>query len=191
MGAVTERDPLELRVLAALRKGVESATTVSSRLAVDREDVAAILDRGVLDGLVSRLDLAGTPVYSLTSAGHDVVGDAPSGPVAVADPQPLSDPEVAVPTVTSAENSHVDRGADPLRPPEADAAAPVQPRERPAAGKIAWRHALYAVAYVVLGLGFLVFLHAWVGIVAVVGGLVLGAFALRPLLQATDAPGQD
>jgi hypothetical protein len=25
----------------------------------------------------------------------------------------------------------------------------------------------------------------------VVGGLVLGAFALRPLLQATDAPGQD
>jgi hypothetical protein len=165
MGAVTERDPLELRVLAALRKGVESATTVSSRLAVDREDVAAILDRGVLDGLVSRLDLAGTPVYSLTSAGHDVVGDAPSGPVAVADPQPLSDPEVAVPTVTSAENSHVDRGADPLRPPEAD--------------------------YVVLGLGFLVFLHAWVGIVAVVGGLVLGAFALRPLLQATDAPGQD
>jgi hypothetical protein len=188
---VTDRDPLELRVLAALRRGVESATTVSSRTGVEREDVAAILERGVLDGLVNRLDLAGTPVYSLTPQGVDVVGEAPAATVAPADPPPASDSEVAMPsvtmpTVTYAESSHLDRGEVPPRLPE-----PSQPRERAAPRTVVWRHVVYAVAYLVLGVAFLVVFHSWVGLFAVFAGLVLGGVALRPLLRSGNAPPHD
>ena len=78
-------------------------------------------------------------------------------------------PSVTMPTVTYAESSHLDRGEVPPRLPE-----PSQPRERAAPRTVVWRHVVYAVAYLVLGVAFLVVFHSWVGLFAVFAGLVLG-----------------
>lgn len=71
-----DRNPFVLQVLGALTSGVESANTVAARVGVPPQEVAALLEQGVGDGLVSRLDLAGTPVYQLTPKGLEVVGVA-------------------------------------------------------------------------------------------------------------------
>jgi hypothetical protein len=253
-GAVTDRDPLELSVLGALVSGFESPSTVATRLGVARDDVAPLLERCLLDGLVSRLDLAGTPVYSLTARGLEAIGSAPGaspsaadsvGPLArsplVARPLGAGDgeaggrvagaapdvvapdgatPDVVAPDVVAPDAEVGDAPADgagaaevaagdvaardrapagladheagvppPARP--ADVAVPGQlaaiaePTE-PAPNPVKWRHVVYAVAYVVLGLFFLLFLHTVVGLLAVVAGLVLGGVALRPLLRSDD-----
>lgn len=204
--AVTDRDPLELRVLGTLRTGVESPSTVSSRLGVAREDVATALERAVVDGLATRLDLAGTPVYALTTAGLGLVGeDVPATPVdlaGVSDSRPDAEvwtTEVPTADATPGPEVHATAEVGPVRevPEVPTVAAPPQRqevrrgRERSSSGRVAWRHVVYAAAYVVLGLAFLVLLHAWVGLLAVVGGLVLGVFALRPLLRGAEAPGHD
>jgi hypothetical protein len=48
--------------------------------------------------------------------------------------------------------------------------------------KVQWRHVIYAAAYVLLGL-FLLLFQPVVGLVALVVGLVLGGFTLRPLFR--------
>jgi hypothetical protein len=53
----------------------------------------------------------------------------------------------------------------------------------PAVRKVTWRHVGYAAAYVLLGL-FLTLLQPVFGMVVVVAGLVLGAYALRPLWRS-------
>ncbi len=46
------------------------------------------------------------------------------------------------------------------------------------------RHVVYAVGYVVLGIVLLVFAPV-VGVLSILAGLVLGAFALRPLFASS------
>ena len=61
----------------------------------------------------------------------------------------------------------------------------------PALAKVTWRHVVYAAAYVLLGLFFLVALHSVFGLAVMVGGLGLAAFALRPLWRSGSAPTPD
>jgi hypothetical protein len=71
-----DRDPFVLRVLGALTSGVESATSVAERIGANSQDVSTLLEQGAREGLVTRLDLAGTPIYQLTPKGLEVVGVA-------------------------------------------------------------------------------------------------------------------
>jgi hypothetical protein len=170
---MTDRDPLELPVLGALTSGVESPSTVAARIGATREDVAVVLDREVVEGLVTRLDLAGTPVYSLTPKGREVVGVVAEAP----DPRD--------------EHGHIDDGPETsyvvARHEEPQDVPEDHVLRGPGPKQVKWRHVVYAVAYVVLGLFFLVFLHTVVGLFAVVAGVVIGGVALRPLLRTADA----
>jgi hypothetical protein len=175
-GEVTDRDPLELRVLGALTSGVESPSTVATKVGATREDVAERLERGLLEGLVTRLDLAGTPVYSLTPKGREVVGAGPSVQEVVKE-HPQVDALAPTPMVVS----EPEAAGEP-----AEGAADENVVHERTQSDVTWRHVVYALAYVVLGLFFLVFLHTWIGLLAVVAGLVIGFVALRPLLRADD-----
>jgi hypothetical protein len=53
----------------------------------------------------------------------------------------------------------------------------------PALQQVTWRHVWYAALYVAVGLFFLLFLSAVVGLLAIAAGLVVAGFALRPLLR--------
>jgi hypothetical protein len=57
----------------------------------------------------------------------------------------------------------------------------------PALKKVVWRHVVYAVAYVLVGL-FLMILSKVIGIVVVLAGIALGAYTLRPLWRSGTAP---
>jgi hypothetical protein len=189
---VTHRDPLELRVLGALTSGVESAGTLSQLLALPRDEVAILLERGVAEGLVTRMDLAGTPAYSLTAEGLELVGGAPGAEA----PEPGHDDLGATTPVPTAPFQAVDDvapvAAVPQPPAPADAVphpsapADAMPEEAdPARPKVRWRHVGYAAAYVVVGL-FVMLLQPVVGLLSIVAGLVLGGFTLRPLLRSSS-----
>jgi hypothetical protein len=54
----------------------------------------------------------------------------------------------------------------------------------PAQPTVRWRHVVYAVGYVLLGL-LMIAIQPIVGGLAVVAGLVLGGYSLRPLFAAS------
>src|SRR3954452_5291316 len=122
----------------------------------------------------SPLPPKGMHAVGLAESSPDA-GAAAGGPVGPsAEPAPelleLSEPPAAVPTERPGE----------LAPASHDS---VETRvvTVPDARKVTWRHVLYAVVYVVLGLVFLLVLHSVIGLLVVAAGLALGAFALRPL----------
>jgi Domain of unknown function (DUF1707) len=253
-GGVIDRDPFVLRVLSALTSGVESANTVAARVGVSSQEVAALLEHGVVEGLVSRLDLAGTPVYQLTPKGLEVVGVAQGVESAVDDRghvdlgaaarmvmeqyQAAKDvaaedtvrDQAAWPAddatrdrVSAALNDAFARGAltkeqldertnraltattmgevraagegvielPAALPTGVDAAptgtagwTPPTLQVNPAVKQVTWRHVGYAALYVVVGLFFLLFLTPLVGLLTIAAGLLLGGFALRPILRS-------
>jgi hypothetical protein len=74
MTRVYRSDPLEIRVLAALASGASTAADVAARVGRPESVVTSILAQGVAEQAVTRLDLAGTPSYSLTPKGLQAVG---------------------------------------------------------------------------------------------------------------------
>jgi hypothetical protein len=248
-----DRNPFVVRVLGALTSGVESASTVADRLGVPREQTSTLLEQGVVDGLVTRLDLAGTPVYQLTPKGLEVVGVAQGVESAVDErghvdlgaaarmvmEQYQAAKDVAAEDavreqsawpaddatrdrVSAALNDAFARGAltkeqldertnraltattmgevrgagegvidlpptlpTGLRGPQPITTGWTSPtlQVNPALQQVTWRHVWYAALYVAVGLFFLLFLSAVVGLLAIAAGLVVAGFALRPLLR--------
>jgi hypothetical protein len=74
MARFSRSDPLEVRVLAALAPGAATAAEVAGRVGHAQAEVDQILGRAVAEQLVTRLDLAGSPSYSLTPQGLEAVG---------------------------------------------------------------------------------------------------------------------
>jgi Domain of unknown function (DUF1707) len=66
-------DPLEIRVLAALASEAGGAAGVAARVGEPEGVVGPILERGVAEQAVTRLDLGGTTSYSLTPKGLEAV----------------------------------------------------------------------------------------------------------------------
>jgi hypothetical protein len=144
------------------------------------------------------MDLAGTPAYSLTAEGLELVGGAPGAEapepghedLGAATPVPTTPvPTAPVPTApvpTAPSPAVVDDVAPAAAVPDLAApvgAVPVEAdRARP---KVRWRHVGYAAAYVVVGL-FVMLLQPVVGLLSIVAGLVLGGFTLRPLLRSSS-----
>jgi hypothetical protein len=74
MARVYRSDPLEMKVLAALAAGASTAADVAARVGHDPSVVQQVLEQGVAEQAVARLDLAGHPSYSLTPKGLETVG---------------------------------------------------------------------------------------------------------------------
>jgi hypothetical protein len=179
MVAVIHDDPLALSVLAALSSGWESAGTVALRTGEPAEVVGPLLERAVEDGLATRLDLAGTPVYQLTPQGLDVVGVAPRVDEVVDQDRHVDVRTEAAPTVLEADPAPV--SAEPSAVPGLPALA-----VDPPPGQVKRRYVVYAVGYVLIGLFLVLFVSPVVGLLSVVGGLALGGYALRPMFRTTN-----
>jgi hypothetical protein len=54
----------------------------------------------------------------------------------------------------------------------------------PALAKVRWRHVAYAATYLLVGVLILVLVHSVVGVAAILAGLGLGAWTLRPLFAS-------
>jgi hypothetical protein len=181
MEHVSRSDPLEIDVLTALMSGVASAADVALRTGQSETVVTPILERCVAEQAVTRIDLRRTQAYSLTPKGMHAVALSQGVPEAV--DHTTAPEQVARP---------VGEGAmePPHEPPAASSPSPVDAsdyRGKADRGhqKVIWRHVVYAVAYVLVGL-FLMLLQPVIGLLAVLAGIVLGAFALRPLWRSRD-----
>lgn len=181
MEHASRSDPLEIDVLTALMSGVASAADVALRTGQSETVVSPILERCVAEQAVTRIDLRRTRAYSLTPKGMHAVALAQGLPAVV--------DHTAVPEQPA---RPVDEGVlEP--PPEPPAvidpslveAPDHQAQAVPASQKVTWRHVVYAVAYVLVGL-FLMLLQPVIGLLAVLAGLVLGAYALRPLWRSRE-----
>lgn len=179
-------------MLAALMSGAATAVDVAMRTGEPMSLVAPVLDRAVADQTVTRIAIAGPPAYSLTPKGLHAIGVREGSPEAVADAGQV-DLEAAPRPVVEEQDVTAARGAVPgqAAPPADDATTrdrvPEPGDVKPAAREVTWRHVVYAVAYVLLGLLFLLLLHSVFGLLVVVGGLALGAFALRPYWRSGSA----
>jgi hypothetical protein len=182
--------PLEIRVLETLTSGPLTVAEVALRTGEPETVVGPVLDQRVLDQVVTRIKLAAAPAYSLTPMGLHAIalhqrahGGVDHG---------AGVPEVA----TSSALGEYAADATPEQPaplpsgvPSDLSAIPTGPRLQRAgadsvAARVRWRYVLYAVAYVLLGMLILVFLHSVVGVLAILVGLVLGGWTLRPLLAS-------
>ena len=166
-------DPAELRVLSVLTSGASTATGVAGELGEPESVVAPILEQAVADDVAVRLDLPGLPTYALTPQGLALLGVTPPQPSAApeAPSAPPTAPSAPTPTAPSAPTTDT---------PGSGYGATLAPADQPRP-KVVRRHLVYAVGYVVVGLFLALFLAPAVGILAIVGGLVLAGFALRPL----------
>lgn len=184
MDELSRSDPVEIRVLSALTAGAATALDIAMRVGEPPAVVAPILDRAVAEQTVIRIGSSTSPAYSLTPLGMRAVGLGRVAPDAVADPGPVDLVTATTPVPSEQDDAarevapH-DPGPEPGGHPEVGA----QPDR-----EVTWRHVAYAVAYVLLGLMFLLLLHSAFGLVVVVVGLVLGAFALRPLWRSGSTP---
>jgi hypothetical protein len=183
---VPPSDPLEIRVLAALMSGAATGVDVAMRTGEPVTLVAPVLEQAVAEQTVTRIAISRTPAYSLTPKGLHAIG-VHQGVPAADDPGHV-DPE-AVPRLVVVDQDAAPAAVDDDAvggegaPPAGDTTrdrVPEPGEVKPPAREVTWRHVVYAVAYVLLGLLFLVLLHSVFGLVVVVAGLVLGAFALRP-----------
>jgi hypothetical protein len=164
--------PLEIRVLATLTSGPLSVAEVAMRLGEPDIVVSPLLEQGVLDQTVTRIKLTQAPAYSLTPKGLHALGSG-GAPEAYA-PMPMEQEPAGVAEVSAPE---------PVKPVEL---APLAVQRSSAAGTVVWRHVVYAFFYIVLGLVILIALHsAAIGVVAILAGLALGAWTLRPLLTSS------
>jgi hypothetical protein len=180
-----------------------SAVEVALRTGESETAVTEVLEQSVVDQSVTRIKLTHAPAYSLTPKGmyaiavHQGAQGAPgvvteSSPVDVAPVDLVAAPSMpeehdvvrddsasAVPDVPQA----LPTGIDPVL----SGLAASRVASTPATGRVRWRHVAYAAAYVLLGLLILVFLHSVVGVLAILAGLGLGAWALRPLLAGSTS----
>lgn len=152
-------DPVELRALAALTSGPLSAAEVAARIGEPELVVQQALEQSLAEQAVTKIALAKAPAYSLTPKGLHAVGVDSAG--------------------------HVDLGAAARdRVTTAPADTSVHHVEvNPAVRRVTWRHVVYAVLYVVIGLAVTMF-QPVIGVLAILAGLGLGAWALRPLFSA-------
>lgn len=189
--------PLEIRVLETLTSGPLTVAEVALRTGEPQTVVGPVLDQRVLDQAVTRIKLAAAPAYSLTPMGLHAIAlhqgahggvDLGAGIPEVATPSVLGEyaaeatPEQPA-SLPSGVPSDVPSDVPPVPP------GPPGPRLQRAGadsvvGRVRWRYVLYAVAYVVLGVLILVFLHSVVGVLAILVGLALGGWTLRPLLAS-------
>jgi hypothetical protein len=200
--------PLEIRALETLSSGPLSAVEVALRTGESETAVTEVLEQSVVEQSVTRIKLTHAPAYSLTPKGmyaiavHQGAQGAPgvvteSSPVDIAPVDTAPVDPVAAPSVP--EEYDVVRDVSAAAVPDVPQALPtgVDPvlsglaasrvASTPAPGKVRWRHVAYAAAYVLLGLLILVFLHSVVGVLAILAGLGLGAWALRPLLAGNTS----
>jgi hypothetical protein len=198
--------PLEIRALETLSSGPLSAVEVALRTGESEPAVTEVLEQSVVEQSVTRIKLSHAAAYSLTPKGlyaiavHQGAQEAPgveSSP-AVASPVDIAPVDAApvdleaAPSVTG--EYDVVRDAPEVAVPEVPQTLPtgIDPvfsglaasriASAPAPGRVRWRHVAYAAAYVLLGLFILLFLHSVVGVLAILAGLGLGAWTLRPLL---------
>jgi hypothetical protein len=150
--------------------------------------VDPVLEQAVAEQTVTRIAIARTPAYSLTPKGLHAIGLHQSeaaadgaGRVEVGSaPQPVIEAYDGVPDVTATREAVPEQAHLPADDATTRDGAPEPGEVKPAPREVTWRHVVYAVAYVLLGLLFLLLLHSAFGLVVVVAGLALGAFALRP-----------
>ena len=184
---VPPSDPLEIRVLAALMSGAATGVDVAMRTGEPVTLVAPVLEQAVAEQTVTRIAISRTPAYSLTPKGLHAIGlhqgvPAAEGPGHVdpeAVPRLVVEDQDAAPAAVD-DDAVREEGALPADDITTLDGVPEPGEVKPAAREVTWRHVVYAVAYVLLGLLFLMLLHSIFGLVVVVAGLVLGAFALRP-----------
>jgi hypothetical protein len=184
-GPVTPRstsrpqESFEQRVLAALAMGASAPEEIAAGLTESPERVRQALDWAVSAEVASRVDLPGGATYALTAKGREILGVMPEAMAAPAAPAaPIAPDDVA--------------GGDPTAPPpppsiDADLVSAIAPSGQvpvsTAPRKVQWRHVAYAAAYVLIGL-FLLTLQPVVGGLAILAGLALGGWSLRPFLAA-------
>ena len=180
-------DPVELRVLSALTSGASTVLGVAAEVGEPESVVAPILEASVAEQTAVRLDLPGLPTYAVTPKGLALLGvsqDAPGAPVdALHDQVPATLDNAVVPDALTEEQ------LPPVAPTgmgpgtaSGETSVSTDPVPSP---RVRWRHVAYAVGYVLIGLVLLP-IQPIVGGLAVVAGLVLAGYALRPLL-ATSA----
>lgn len=204
MAAVRRSDPLELQVLAALTGGASTAAGVASEVGEPQSVVSPILEQSVADLTAVRLDLPGLPTYSLTPKGLALLGGAqeapgatdpdgarpagpasmPAGPASMPAEQPEPTGDVHV---EDAPREPASAGLPPVVPtglgPASVSGRPGDPPGSPPR-KVRWRHVVYAAGYVLVGLVLLA-VQPIIGALAVVAGLALGGYALRPLFATS------
>jgi hypothetical protein len=201
MATVHGSDPVELRVLSALTAGASTVGGVAAAVGEPESVVEPILEWSVAEQRAVRLDLPGLPTYALTPKGialldfsqetqGGAVDTARVADLAGAAPSPVEQPEAA--TAVVAEEPHVAADeADVELPPVAPtglgpgtASGGTSVSTDPAQPTVRWRHVVYAAGYVILGL-LMIAIQPIVGGLAVVAGLVLGGYTLRPLFAAS------
>jgi hypothetical protein len=173
------QESFEQRVLAALAMGASAPEEIAAGLTESPERVRQALDWAVSAEVASRVDLPGGATYALTAKGREILGVMPEAVTAPAAPAaPIAPDDVA--------------GGDPTAPPpppsiDADLVSAIAPSGQvpvsAAPRKVQWRHVAYAAAYVLIGL-FLLTLQPVVGGLAILAGLALGGWSLRPFLAA-------
>ncbi len=200
MATVRGSDPVELRVLSALTSGASTAVGVAAQVGEPESVVEPILEWSVAEQRAMRLELPGLPTYALTPQGlalldfsqdaQGAVDDAPRDPVSAAPVDaaapvgeqlpPVAPVEERPPSVTPIEEQPPPVAPAGIGPGTASGGTSVStdPALPP---PVRWRHVAYAAGYVLIGLVLLAF-QPFVGVLAVIAGLVLGGYALRPLL---------
>ncbi len=202
MATVRGSDPVELRVLSALTSGASTAVGVAAQVGEPESVVEPILEWSVAEQRAMRLELPGLPTYALTQQGlalldfsqeaqgvaNDAPGDdlstAPDDAVALVAPAtsvaPVAPVEVEPPPAAPTEEQLPPVAPTGIGPGTASGGTSVStdPAMPP---PVRWRHVAYAAGYVLIGLVLLAF-QPIVGGLAVIAGLILGGYALRPLL---------
>ena len=201
MAIVNGSDPVELRVLSALTAGASTVLGVAAEVGEPESVVEPILEGSVAEQTTVRLDLPGLPTYALTPKGLALLGLSPD-PQAVADD--ASDDHVSsVPDDArrAAATDDAPRDAAPagaalteeplapvapmgLGPGTASGGTSVSTDPTPSP-RVRRRHVVYAVGYVVVGL-LLLTVTPILGGLAMLAGLALGGFALRPLFTSSS-----
>jgi hypothetical protein len=193
MATVRGSDPVELRVLSALTSGASTAVGVAAQVGEPESVVEPILEWSVAEQRAVRLELPGLPTYALTQQGLALL-DFSQDAQGVVDHTPGDHPS-AVPDDAVAPGGQTEELLPPVAPID-EQLPPVAPTgigpgtasggtsvsTNPALPpQVRWRHVAYAAGYVLIGLVLLAF-QPLVGVLAVIAGIVLGGYALRPLL---------
>ncbi len=201
MATVHGSDPVELRVLSALTAGASTVGGVAAAVGEPESVVEPILEWSAAEQRAVRLDLPGLPTYALTPKGMalldfsqetqgGVVDTAGVADLAGAARSPVEQPETATAVVAEEPQVAADEAVVELPPVAPTGLGPgtasggTSVSIDPAQPTVRWRHVVYAAGYVILGL-LMIAIQPIVGGLAVVAGLVLGGYTLRPLFAAS------
>ncbi len=185
MATVSGSDPVEMQVLSALTSGASTVFGVAAEVGEPESAVGPVLEEAVAEQTVVRLDLPGLPTYALTPKGLALLGGSPEAQ-AVVDGTPQDAP--AAPDDATAPGALAQEPLPPaaptgLGPGTASGGTSISTDPAPTP-QVRRRHVAYAAGYVVIGL-LLLAVQPILGGLAVVAGLVLGGYALRPLFATS------